>query len=299
MSDNKNKWTFKRIAALVGVVLLVGMYLALLVTAFIIPEKSLELFFGAIGVTVAVPIMLWIIIWMAGVLTGRHTIASLDAMTSNMDHDKYGNPIPREPSGRITTIIFDLGNVLIDFSWKEMLLAKGIKEEDIDRFGKATVLSKDWPEIDRGVMEYKDILGLFKKNDPEIADEIDRVFADHVGIVASRPGSADLIKALKKAHYHLYFLSNFSKQALEANRDVMSIIDMMDGGILSYKEKLIKPDPAIYELLIKRYDLDPSRCVFIDDTLPNVEAARKLGIEAIHYQTLDQVLAELKKLGVK
>ena len=72
----------------------------------------------------------------------------------------------------------------------------------------------------------------------------------------------------------------------------------MDGGILSYQEKLIKPDPAIYTLLLERYGLVAEESVFLDDTLANVEAARKLGIHGIWFQTKEQAEEELKRLGV-
>ena len=78
----------------------------------------------------------------------------------------------------------------------------------------------------------------------------------------------------------------------------MTFLDYVDGGILSYRENLIKPDPAIYQLLMERYDLNPEESIFIDDTPQNVEAARKLGIHGIEFHTREQVLQEMAELGV-
>ena len=61
---------------------------------------------------------------------------------------------------------------------------------------------------------------------------------------------------------------------------------------------MIKPQPEIYDLLIERYQLVPEECVFLDDTLPNVEAARRAGMHAIHFKNREQALEELKALGV-
>ena len=72
----------------------------------------------------------------------------------------------------------------------------------------------------------------------------------------------------------------------------------MDGGILSYQDQVIKPMPEIYQLLIDRYDLVPQECVFLDDTLCNLEAAEKFGIHTIHFKNQMQAIEELRKLGV-
>ena len=70
----------------------------------------------------------------------------------------------------------------------------------------------------------------------------------------------------------------------------------MDGGVFSCYEKLIKPDPALFKVILERYGLKPEECVFIDDNLPNVEAARNLGINAIHFKKYSQAKDELENL---
>ena len=73
---------------------------------------------------------------------------------------------------------------------------------------------------------------------------------------------------------------------------------LMDGGILSYKVKLTKPDPEIYKLLLSMYSLKAEECVFIDDTPKNVDAAMKLGIKGIVYKTHEQAAGDLDKIVV-
>ena len=72
----------------------------------------------------------------------------------------------------------------------------------------------------------------------------------------------------------------------------------MDGGILSYKVGLIKPDEAVYRRLIELYRLVPDECVFLDDVAENVDAAEAIGIHGIHFINENQAREELKKLGV-
>ena len=94
-------------------------------------------------------------------------------------------------------------------------------------------------------------------------------------------------------------LSNFSKQALEGCKDAMSFLDYVDGGILSYRDHVVKPDQDIYKLLMERYDLVPEKTVFIDDTPANIKTARELGWHGIDYKTYDQAVEELHGLGVR
>ena len=293
------KWTPQRIAAICGIVVLVEMYAFLLILAFIFPANSFELFITAVGGTVGVTILIWLMIWVIGLFTGRHTIASLDAMTSDQDHDKYGNAYPRKPSGDIDTIIFDIGNVLVDFSWRQMLKDKGVPEELIEKVGDATVRTDTWNEFDRGMMEHAQIVEKLCEDSPELEEYIHKGFDDFEGIVKLRSTSIPLIEGLKKAHYKVFVLSNFSESALERNKKDMAFLEYVDGGILSYKDHVIKPDMDIYNLLITRYNLDAKKCVFIDDTYKNVVGANKAGIKAIQYKGLDQMLEAFKELGIK
>ena len=75
-------------------------------------------------------------------------------------------------------------------------------------------------------------------------------------------------------------------------------LDEVDGGILSYKEQIIKPDRKIFELICERYDLIPGKCVFIDDLQKNVDAASDFGMRSILFENYEQVDRELSKLGV-
>ena len=70
----------------------------------------------------------------------------------------------------------------------------------------------------------------------------------------------------------------------------------IDGAILSYQEKMIKPDRCIYELLCDRFQIVPETAVFLDDTLRNIEAAKEFGLQGIHFRTYEQAKAELEAM---
>ena len=288
--------TYKRVLALAALVLIAVLIVAFLLVALFGGPESKDLFMGLAGAVVAVPILTWLLIWSIGAITGRHTIASLDAMSSNKKHDKYGNVIP---DGEIDTVVFDIGNVLTDFAWDKFLVFKGYDDKMVERIAKATVYSDDWVEYDKGNLTNEEIIARFVENDPEIRSEIEDSFKNIDGIILKREKTIPWIRALKAAGYKVLYLSNFSKQALEGCPDAMAFLDETDGGILSFREHVVKPDPAIYNLLVSRYNLTPSKTVFIDDTPVNIEAARNLGWKGIIYRDYNQVVDELASLGVK
>ena len=297
MNDKKEATKpYKRVLAWVGIVVLVGMYLLLLYEALTGSPDTYNVFIGCVAATIAVPILLWLLIWAIGALTGRHTVASLDPMTSNKKHDKYGNVVPE---GEIDTVVFDIGNVLTNFAWDQFLENKGYDKEMVERMGRASVNSKDWVQFDKGDLTTEQICQRFADNDPEIGDELKSAFSDLTGIITKREKTIPWIQALKAAGYRVLVLSNFSKQAYDTCRDAMSFLDVVDGGILSYRDRVVKPDEAIYKLLMERYELVPEKTVFIDDTPANIEAAKRLKWHGIVYGDYDQVVEDLHNLGVR
>lgn len=196
----------------------------------------------------------------------------------------------------IKTVVFDIGNVLAGFNWQEMYHEKGLSGEFFDRVTKATVGNPLWNEIDRGVMSTEEIIDGFVATDPEIGDTIRSVLADVHGIVKKLDYAIPWIQDLKSRGYQVLVLSNFGEKPLKDCADAMDFLPYTDGGILSYREKLIKPDPAIYQRLFEKYNLIPNECVFIDDLEKNIEAAKKEGMQGIVFVSKQQAMEDLEKL---
>lgn len=199
----------------------------------------------------------------------------------------------------ITTIIFDIGNVLADFTWREHYERFGFEGDMIERLADATVRSPLWNEYDKGVMTYEELFQGFVDNDPEIEPQLREVFADVSTMVVRNDYAIPWIHVLRDKGYRCLYLSNFSERAHKECAAALDFIPHMDGGILSYQEKIIKPMPEIYQLLIDRYGLTPQECVFLDDTQKNLDAAEKFGIHTILFQNQAQAIEELNKLGVE
>ena len=196
----------------------------------------------------------------------------------------------------IRNIIFDIGNVLVDFCWMDHILRFGYGQETAVRIGRAMMQSPQWAEIDRGVWTMDELLDHFIANDPGIEQEIRTVFSDLGTIVREREGSISWIRSLKEAGYRVYYLSNFSRRVETEAAGELTFLREMDGGILSYQEQLIKPDRAVYELLMERYGLSAEESVFLDDTRENVEAAIELGMRGILVESQEQAKYRLQEL---
>lgn len=198
----------------------------------------------------------------------------------------------------IKTIIFDIGNVLVDFNFQICFRAFSPDEETYQKVLKATIKSPIWAEFDRGVMSDEEILNGFIANDPSIEGILREMFNSLEGIIKKREYSVPWIKELQKNGYKVLVLSNFPKKVHELFQEELDFLNHVDGGILSYQDKVIKPDESIYKLLMERYQLLPEECVFLDDLKENLVTANKLGMHTILFTVKDEAENELRKLNV-
>lgn len=196
----------------------------------------------------------------------------------------------------IKNIILDIGDVLVKSDYHEFFLKKGCDESTVERLEKATFFSPEWKELDRGAVLLPDIIDGFVRNDPGIEPWLRRVFNDMSGFVTAYPYAEEWVESLRQSGLKVFCLSNISDIICRDCADDMKFLDMVDGFILSYQEKLIKPDPEIFRLLMKKYGLTAEECVFIDDLEPNVNAAKRLGMHGIIFRNKTQAQEEIDKI---
>ena len=196
----------------------------------------------------------------------------------------------------IRNIVFDIGNVLAEFSWWEHLAPFGFTGEKAERIGKAMMLNPTWNELDRGVWSREKLLQSFIKEAPDLEQEIRLVFSDLSTIVRKFPKSDSWVQSLKDRGYHVYYLSNYSSHVRKDTEKELTFMKLMDGGIMSYEVQLIKPDLVIYQTLMERYDLQPEECVFLDDTKANIDGALRAGMQGILVKTQEQAMQDLDEL---
>ncbi|MBQ6971720.1 MAG: HAD family phosphatase [Synergistaceae bacterium] len=196
----------------------------------------------------------------------------------------------------ISTVIFDVGNVLIDFDWEGFIhrMFPG-REELIAELDAAVWGGGRWDRLDAGD-DPEEVFASIIAHDPKHERELRKVFANVGDTLRKRPATPLWLKDVKSRGYRVLYLSNYSHYVMGLNPDVLDFLPLMDGGIFSCDVKLIKPDRRIYEALAEKYDLVPSECVFIDDIERNVNAARDFGYHAIQFVSLGQAQEDLNKL---
>ena len=199
----------------------------------------------------------------------------------------------------IKNIIFDVGRVLVEVRWNEVMQELGFEGNLLKMVSDATVYSATWGEYDRSSQRDEDILATFVKNAPELEHEI-RLFMEHeFETIRKFDYAEDWIQSFKEKGYYCYILSNYPRNTYEKTKHERVYEQFVDGMIYSYQVQQIKPEPEIYLTLLAKYGLVPEECVFLDDNLVNVEAARRLGIHAIQFTTKEEAERELRKYGVQ
>ena len=141
-------------------------------------------------------------------------------------------------------------------------------------------------------------MDLFIKNDPGIEKELRETLDNIDGMLVRYDYAIPWIQELKEKGYQVLVLSNFAHKAYEDCRDVLDFLDYVDGGILSFRDKMVKPESEIYQLLMDRYHLKPEECVFLDDTEKNLPPAEAFGMHTVHFKDRGQAVEELRKMGV-
>lgn len=199
---------------------------------------------------------------------------------------------------KINTIILDIGNVLADFCWEKFFRSFDISEETFEKLAKATVLDTSWDEFDKGIMSENEILQSFITKAPELETLIRKIFSNINGTIEVYDYTVPWIRELKSMGYKVLILSNFSEKCYRECGNKMDFVKEADGAVISYLEKMIKPNKEIYQLIIERYQLVPENCVFIDDRKVNVEGAKNSGMQGIVFKNREDAVIELRKLGV-
>lgn len=198
----------------------------------------------------------------------------------------------------IKNIIFDVGMVLVDFRWEEVLRELGLTGDAFEAVANATVHSPNWNEYDRSSISQEELLGRMLAAAPGYEREV-RLFWEHNGdTIWQFPYAIPWVKSFKDKGYGCYILSNYAARTYELTKEELSFESLMDGVIFSYRVGQVKPEPDIYHTLLRTYHLLPEECVFMDDNPANIAVARDLGMYGIVFTNQEEAIRELRRLGV-
>lgn len=198
----------------------------------------------------------------------------------------------------IKTVVFDLGGVLIDHD-PRYLYRKLIPEEAEMTAFLTDVCHHDWNEMQDAGRPLSEATAERVALFPEQAELIEAYYGRWVEMLdGAVDGSVEILAELKGSGTPLYALTNFSAETFEIAKPLYDFLDWFDGILVSGEEKLIKPDPRIYALLLDRYGLNAEGSVFIDDRADNVKAARDMGFHAIQFRGAEVLRRDLSAAGV-
>ena len=197
---------------------------------------------------------------------------------------------------KTTNIVFDLGNVLIDWDPRH-LYRKLLPNETEMKWFLENVCNDEWNiKHDKGQSFDKGISELSKLY-PQYTDLIKNWF-DRWEEMLGGPieDTVELLAELKKLGFPLYILSNWSAETFPKAEAIYEFLKWFDGKIISGEVGKIKPDPEIFHILTNTYNLNPENSVFIDDKLKNIEAANLIGFQGIHFKNAVSLRNDLRKV---
>lgn len=197
----------------------------------------------------------------------------------------------------VRNVIFDFGGVLV--TWRPQEIIDSFYSDHALREALRThaFQHEDWLHWDRGTLDEASVVKRCAARMQRPETELRALF-DHVraALTPIEPTVALLRELRQRAGLKLYALSNMSEAIFAHLSGRHDFFKLFDGIVVSAAVKLLKPEPAIYEHLRERFELDFTESVFIDDLPRNVESARAAGLPAIRFETTEQVRRELAAL---
>jgi 2-haloacid dehalogenase len=200
---------------------------------------------------------------------------------------------------KINTIIFDLGAVLVD--WNQRYLYRKIfkTEEEMEWF-LANVCTSEWNEEQDAGRPFEEAVRIQSQLFPQFEKEIEAFWKRWPEMMAGQiEGTVKIFEQLKGSNrYKFYALTNWSAETFPIALERFEFFKWFDGLVVSGEEKTRKPFPEFYHRLLNRHQVNPAEALFIDDNIKNVEAAKALGINSIHFLSSDQLKAELEAINI-
>ena len=184
----------------------------------------------------------------------------------------------------IQNVIFDIGNVLMDFRWMDYMHSLfGEDGQTITIVNQAIWRQGTWASMDEGADENTAIEKAVRLV-PTHETEIRKAFSRAGQAMHRQDYAIPWIQELKHMGKNVFYLSNYSAFSIKANQDVLDFLPYMDGGVFSYQVRMVKPNPAIYRLLCEKYNLNAEECLFTDDMPDNIAAAQECGFHTVLFE---------------
>ena len=194
-------------------------------------------------------------------------------------------------------IILDMGNVLLEWN-KDKILRSVVKtEKDYMILDKALFQSGLWERLDLGTLTREElVLKVVSLIGSIYQEKVQEVVWNWPSYIEIYTEVFPLLVGLKEKGHRIFVLSNTSPVFYELLEEQLSPLnEILDGFVLSCDIKIIKPDPKMFEEILRKYQLDPENCIFLDDVKDNTNMAESLGIKAYQVKHRSDVVDVLKK----
>src|SRR6056297_1035801 len=195
----------------------------------------------------------------------------------------------------IDNIVFDLGNVLLDFTPENIINDYVFDDSKREEIYDNIFNSEEWIMLDRGTISKKEAISKFIDRQTKNKKEILTIMNNWISYLKPINQNILVLKELYKKNINLYILSNFHKEAFLKVKSKYGFFDYFNGKVISYQVKTIKPEDKIYKLLLSKYNLDSQNTLFIDDSLKNIEIAQELNFKTIHFKDDVNLEGEVNK----
>jgi 2-haloacid dehalogenase len=199
----------------------------------------------------------------------------------------------------IQAIVFDFGGVLLD--WNPRNLYRRFFPDDptgMEQFLEE-IDFMEWNACQDKGRPFSEGIAVLSARYPQHCHLIQAFHENWEETVTGEiPGAVEILSRLKRKGYLLYGLSNWSAETFPVMRNQFAFFDLFDDMVISGYVNLIKPDPAIFELLLRRIGRPASECLLIDDSDKNISAANQLGFATIHFRSAAQLATELEHLSI-
>ncbi|MGA2398001.1 MAG: HAD family phosphatase [Steroidobacteraceae bacterium] len=193
----------------------------------------------------------------------------------------------------VRNVIFDFGGVLV--RWQpEAVIASFYTDDALrERVREAVIRHPDWVDIDRGTLSEDTAIERFAARMQRPAAEMRELMRHIKDSLTAMPDTVALLEELVQRGVPVYGLSNMSAPIFALLRSRYDHWDRFRGIVISGEVGLVKPEPEIFHHITDCYSLIPAETVFIDDHLPNIESAGRLGFRTIHFANAAQCRREL------